>query len=46
MAKSSTKNFISGKDKISFEAEELGIPYIVKISYFPGWQVRVEMVLI
>ena len=28
------------KDKISFEAEELGIPYIVKISYFPGWQVK------
>jgi len=32
-------NFVMGTDTISFDVDKPGVPVLVKVSYFPNWQV-------
>jgi len=34
------KNIKEGDDYLEFETDKIGVPYIVKISYFPNWRVE------
>ncbi|MCL4354365.1 6-pyruvoyl-tetrahydropterin synthase-related protein, partial [Patescibacteria group bacterium] len=34
------ENIISGKDYVEFDVKAVGLPYIVKTTYFPTWRVK------
>ncbi|MCC6434952.1 MAG: hypothetical protein IT196_07990 [Acidimicrobiales bacterium] len=37
--KTTVSNIVEGQDSISFEVDEVGVPVLVKSSYFPNWKV-------